>query len=223
VSITTRFKSHLRKLEIKLSIWRLLPAASQRFWRQSKDYESYVVKQLERTMSKRDTKRQHTQIMINKIAELVDISTCDVLCVGCRNTAEIDYFLQKGARQVTGIDLYSTSPEVLVMDMHNMTFPADSFDIVYSTHSLEHSYDIQKVVDEFVRVCKNGGVVMIEVPVKFETNEVDRVDMGSLATLHSKFGEALSEVIWSDTQEPLRPLNTHIMSIIRSIMRIKKF
>ena len=50
------------------------------------------------------------------------------------------------------------------MDMHEMTFSDDSFDVVYASHSLEHSYDVERVVREIVRVARDGAVVGVEVP-----------------------------------------------------------
>ncbi len=46
----------------------------------------------------------------------------------------------------------------------NIPFENNSFDIVYSSHVLEHVNDEQKVLSELNRVVKNDGTVIIGVP-----------------------------------------------------------
>ena len=43
---------------------------------------------------------------------------------------------------MVGIDLVSPDPDILVMDMHDMSFEDAVFDAVYASHSLEHAYDV---------------------------------------------------------------------------------
>lgn len=46
----------------------------------------------------------------------------------------------------------------------NLPFKDDLFDIVYSSHVLEHVKDLNKSLTEMHRVCKNDGIVIIGVP-----------------------------------------------------------
>lgn len=50
-------------------------------------------------------------------------------------------------------------------DMHDMSmFNDDTFDIVISSHSLEHSYDPIRALSEFKRVLNQNGTLYIVVP-----------------------------------------------------------
>jgi SAM-dependent methyltransferase len=196
---------------------RLAPKA----WRRSADYKSYLQTQLRRTLLKKSAPLpDRARILIDKIDTFTDLSNSDVLCIGSRNTAEIDYFYQKGAKHVTGIDLYSENEAILVMDMHDMVFPDKSFDVIYSCHSLEHAFDVQKVINEIVRVARSNAIVTIEVPVAYATQGADLVDFGNLNTLHCYFQPHIAQILWSDRQPPYSLTNNGGNSIIRTIFRI---
>ena len=133
------------KTRIKLSVWRHHSRLQRGAWQSSKAYQKYLETQLIRTLSKKNVPLpEHSTLLINRIAKLIDLTKCDVLCIGPRNRAEIDYLYHKGAKSVVGIDLYSEDKAILVMDMHQMTFPENYFDLIYSAHSLEHAYNVQK-------------------------------------------------------------------------------
>jgi SAM-dependent methyltransferase len=189
----------------------------------SPSYRQYLRTQLRRTLSKRHVPlRPHTVLLVDQVAEFVPLQACDVLCIGCRNTAEIDYFTSKGARKVTGIDLYSTHPRILVMDMHKLQFPDDAFDIVYSAHSLEHAYDPRQVAGEMVRVVRPGGIIVIEVPTDFQSGEADLVDFGRLESLRELFGPSVGEVLMEEALEASTPRNWCGTPILRTMFRVTK-
>jgi SAM-dependent methyltransferase len=190
-------------------------------WQHSPDYESYLQTQLRRTLSKKNAPLPNrARILIDTVSEFVDLGQSDVLCIGSRNTAEIDYFRHKGAKHVIGIDLYSEDEAILVMDMHDMTFPGGSFDVIYSSHSLEHAFDVRKVVSEIVRVARSNAVVAIEVPVAYETRGADLVDFRDLKTLHYHFEPYIAETLWSERQPPHTPTNDSGHSVVRTLFRL---
>jgi SAM-dependent methyltransferase len=121
-----------------------------------------------------------------------------VLCVGCRNSHEISMFRNAGFDEVIGIDLFSTDEAILQMDMHAMSFPDDHFDVVFSCHSLEHSYDPTRALSEFARVVKDGGVCTIEVPIRFTPTSADLQDFGSLQALQSACESFLGEILFAE-------------------------
>jgi SAM-dependent methyltransferase len=192
----------------------------------SKDatYQEYLDAQLLRTLLKKKYPiQEHTKLLINKLSECSDLKGKRVLCVGCRNRAELEYIESNGAYEVVGIDLYSEDPRILVMDMHQMMFSDNSFDVVYSAHSLEHAYDVNQVADEFIRVTEENGLVVIEVPVRYQKKgSTDLVDVEDLANLHKLFEPNIGEVLWSDAQEPLTATNVAGTPIIRTIFSVKK-
>jgi SAM-dependent methyltransferase len=177
-----------------------------------------------RTLSKKEeTSTTGARILIDKLVDLCDPPReASVLCIGCRNTSELDYFRRKGFTNTVGIDLFSEDPSVLVMDMHNMNFPDNRFDIIFSSHSLEHSYDEQRAVSEIVRVSRNRCLAAVEVPIRYETKGVDLVDFNDISGLTAPFGAHLAEVLWHDEQPPHTPANQQGLWILRAIFSIRK-
>jgi SAM-dependent methyltransferase len=125
-------------------------------------------------------------------------ATTAILCIGCRNTHELDLFLDAGFGQVTGIDLFSSEPRIQVMDMHDLQFPDNQFDIVYSCHSLEHSFDPVKAAREFIRIAKPGGICVIEVPIKFETSPTDLQDFNSVDGVRRLFEPHVGDMLFAE-------------------------
>jgi ubiquinone/menaquinone biosynthesis C-methylase UbiE len=87
-----------------------------------------------------------------------------VLDIGCASS-EVK-FLSKFVKHITGINYdlnHSGSFEpsakfsILKMDATNLVFEDNSFDIAYSFNLYEHVSDIDKCLDEQIRVIKSGG------------------------------------------------------------------
>ena len=196
-------KQQLGKLFVEFrGIWRnavYRPHMQKEIQSTSEVYTQYLDGQLKRTLQKNDNRlKDRTVHFIEKLNQLADVPNATVLTVGCRNHTELDHFIRKGVKQVTGIDLYSTDDDILVMDMHNMTFADDEFDIVYSSHSLEHAYDVEKVAGEFVRVCKPDGIIAIEMPINFEPRGADLIDIGDIDTLSALFSPHIKTILWHE-------------------------
>lgn len=85
-----------------------------------------------------------------------------VLCLAARLGTEVRAFLDRGAFAV-GIDLNpgGASKYVLEGDFHQLQFPEESVDVVY-TNSLDHLYDKDKLAKEILRVLKKKGFAIIE-------------------------------------------------------------
>jgi SAM-dependent methyltransferase len=219
----SHLRRRIRELEVAILSHRHYARLERKAWQDSLGYRQYLDTQLRRTLSKKNAPLpKHAGLLIDRTAELTDLTKCYVLCIGCRNAAEIDCFCSRGAKKVVGIDLYSDNEAVLVMDMHHMTFPDDHFDIIYSSHSLEHAYDVPEVVSEIARVGRPGGLVVIEVPVRYETRGADLVDFGNCANLHAVFEPYIETVLWRDEQEPFSPLNSDGTAVARTIFTLRK-
>lgn len=61
-------------------------------------------------------------------------------------------------------DLYPNSPDVLRVDMLQIQFDAQSFDLVIASHVLEHVADDLKALNEIHRVLKPGGYAILQTP-----------------------------------------------------------
>ena len=95
-----------------------------------------------------------------------------ILDAGCGDGAGLTYMGELGFYNTTGVDF---SPEklarasdqgnlVLKADLHQLPFVAPMFDVVYSSHALEHCHSPEVVVAEFVRVAKEDADFIIVVP-----------------------------------------------------------
>ena len=78
-----------------------------------------------------------------------------------KNLSNIEY--------ITG-DLLSPWADVK-MDVHNIPFNDNSFDVIMCNHVLEHVKDDNKVMKEFFRVMKPGGWGIFQVPIDYSNNE----------------------------------------------------
>ena len=185
------------------------------------DYKNYLHLQLARSFSKKlNALADRNREFIDIVSREVELARCRVLCVGCRNTSELDYMRIKGAMCVLGIDLFSECQDIIVMDMHDMKFSDNEYDLIFSAHSLEHAHSINTVVSEMLRVVKNNGYIAIEVPVKYQTRGADIVDFDNLDNLHKKFSPYINEHVWSETN--ILKEGESGTSSIRTIFRVAK-
>lgn len=108
--------------------------------------------------------RNRTESIINILRSIqgFDFAGSRVLCVGPRNEAEVLLLDLYGfpLRNVTAIDLFSYSPHILLMDMNELDFPEDRFDIYYSSAVIKYSPDIRRTVAESIRVTRPGGLMV---------------------------------------------------------------
>jgi SAM-dependent methyltransferase len=96
-----------------------------------------------------------------------------VLDVGMGYGYHCGYLAKKGY-DVTGITTHVTDSlrqhardecyTVKKMDMHFLEFEDETFDLVWSHHSLEHSFSPLLALREWYRVTKKGGCVAVTVP-----------------------------------------------------------
>ncbi|MFP3868473.1 MAG: class I SAM-dependent methyltransferase [Desulfobacteraceae bacterium] len=84
------------------------------------------------------------------------------LCLAARLGTEVKAFLDLGCFAV-GIDINpgDNNPYVLYGDFHKLQFTAESVDIIFC-NSLDHVYDIDKVLSEIKRVLQQDGIVILE-------------------------------------------------------------
>lgn len=188
----------------------------------SPDYRDYLGIQLRRTLSKRETDPGVGAVtLINAVADASPLAH-SVLCVGSRNRLELDRFRQRGFRDVVGIDLFSQHDDIKVMDMHSLAFADDSFDVVYCSHALEHSYDVDRVAGEFIRVARDGAVVGVEVPVRAQASAADRIVFAGLDELRAVFGNAMGEEVLAEEQPARSATNDQGTDIARLVFRVHK-
>lgn len=89
-----------------------------------------------------------------------------VLCLGARLGEEVCVFISLGFDAI-GIDLNPgpNNQYVVEGDFHDLKYSDSSFDILY-TNCLDHTFDIDKVVAEALRVLVPGGLFLLEISNK---------------------------------------------------------
>jgi SAM-dependent methyltransferase len=216
--VRTRLRAGARRLK-ETPHWLTLRRLGRE---QPSDYRDYLAIQLKRTLSKRETDPGVGAVTLIDTVSAQRPTGGSVLCVGCRNALELDRFHERGFDDVVGIDVFSQREDILVMDMHDMTFSDESFDVVYASHSLEHSYDVDRVAREIVRVARDGSVVGVEVPVRGQASAADRIVFSGLDELRGVFAGHIGEEVLAEEQPPRSPTNEQGTEIARLVFRLRK-
>lgn len=149
-------------------------------------YENYYRRDLslrdwrERIEYRMDEERNFAEPNIRKVEEWMgfDFAGQRVLIVGAGTGAESVVLHQRGA-EVHGIEPYDKAMQILHLkaQLHNIPaerfqqanaetipHPNESFDFVYCYTVIEHVQDVERSIDEMLRVCKVGGTVYIQTP-----------------------------------------------------------
>ena len=100
--------------------------------------------------------------------------SCDlsILDLGCGDGIGLRCFREMGFENVIGIDLSFDKVEfakqygykVMRHDIHSLLFCNERFDVVYSSHSLEHAQNPKLVLTEVSRVLKKDGLFILVLP-----------------------------------------------------------
>ncbi len=99
-----------------------------------------------------------------------DLHRKSALCVGVGSGEELDSLFDRGAENVTAIDI---SNELLKraaikfptvkyhkMDMMNLSFADESFDLIYSSLAFHYSDDWDQLLSGLYRVLKKDGILL---------------------------------------------------------------
>lgn len=133
-----------------------------------------------------------------------------ILIIGPRNEAEIFSFASRGylLKNIKAIDLFSYSPLVEVMDMHNLNFEDNYFDIVYAGWVIAYSDNKLKAFSEMERVTKKGGLISLTAGISNKTNEEIIAERGymigsckrlrNLNDLSDLFKESLGQIVYQN-------------------------
>jgi SAM-dependent methyltransferase len=78
---------------------------------------------------------------------------------------------------------------MIKMDITNIDYPDQSFDVIYCSHVLEHVQDDRKAMREFYRVLKTTGWAILLVPITAEKTLEDPSLVGPEERLRV-FGQA---------------------------------
>lgn len=81
-----------------------------------------------------------------------------------------EYCFQRRLSRIKGIDYLTADismPSAMVkMDITDIQYPDNTFDVIYCSHVLEHVVDDRKAMREFHRVLTNKGWAVLQVPIE---------------------------------------------------------
>jgi SAM-dependent methyltransferase len=165
-----RIWSQLRKAALRLRLgrrWRAADDATAR--RVYPDYETYVAHQrLKLDALRPRSLAAHDQRFAAALAERLAAGPLSfqgrsVLCLAARSGAEVRVFAELGADAI-GIDLNPgpDNPWVVTGDFHALEIADGSVAVIYM-NSLDHAFDLGRVLGEIRRVLEPEGVFIAEI------------------------------------------------------------
>jgi SAM-dependent methyltransferase len=141
------------------------------------NYEEYLDYQVKKCVTPidhpyyKDVFDAHLKIINEYLDDLKrDVSILDC---GCGYGFALRAFMQCGYTNVVGTDIseerlssaVQVGYPVLRLDMHEMqAFEDAAFDVVYSSHSIEHGLYPDRALSEISRIIKPGGILMLTLP-----------------------------------------------------------
>ncbi|AEE48285.1 class I SAM-dependent methyltransferase [Haliscomenobacter hydrossis] len=99
----------------------------------------------------------------------IDLSDKRLLEIGAGSGYQLAK-LQKITREALGVDIFESnyaevrSANVVLYDGHHLPFADQSFDVIFSSNTLEHIPHLEEIHREFKRVLKPGGLCLHVVP-----------------------------------------------------------
>ena len=131
-----------------------------------KNYDEYIAHQIKRAtrtsgMTRRVSCNNRREWVYNRIIEL-GISGKSILCLGCRDEAEIIFFENKGYES-EGIDLYARG-KVIQADMSKLLeheyFKNKKYDIIFGMEAIEHCLNFEGLLEAINKMCKRYLIIM---------------------------------------------------------------
>ncbi len=86
------------------------------------------------------------------------------------------------------------SVEFSTADLRELPYERESFDMVYCVSVLEHTRDYEKIIDQFLKILKPGGTLVVTFDISLDgTRDID-VDKATalLASLAGEFGTTMA-------------------------------
>ncbi len=167
-----------------------------------------------------DNSVTHTKYLLPIISSLKGMnSDSKILIIGPCNHRELDAFEAHGYNNFVAIDLVSTDPRILVMDMHDLTFDDKSFDLIYATNVLHCTQSPKSLGNSIYRVTKEDGYLVLGVTVDLPSNDPVYVTdyktvKGILAILPRKV-----KLVYEKIVEPKSDENPHSSRFLKCIVQ----
>jgi SAM-dependent methyltransferase len=163
-----RLAAQLRHTALRFRVGENWRDQGETWTRAYPDYQAYLAHQ----RTKRDALRAHSldkhdarffeglRARLDRIP--LSVRNRSVLCLGARQGSEVRAFIESGAFAI-GVDLNPGQKNLYVVagDFHDLQFATGSVEIVY-TNSLDHAFDLNRVLAEVTRVLTGDGCLIVE-------------------------------------------------------------
>lgn len=184
------------------------------------DYDSYLELQRRKTEDSRRRQIWLGEEWEKKIFEFETFFKATIhvrppskaLCVGARTGQEVVALRSLGIDAV-GIDLVPHEPLVVEGDMHDIPFPTNHFDFLF-TNCFDHSLMPQQFVNEAERVVRPGGTIMVLVMLNLADDEFGVTDVFAEEAVPALFRD--SRCVESEADTRLSPMN-HRYVFVRDV------
>ncbi|MFQ5913147.1 MAG: class I SAM-dependent methyltransferase [Nitrospinota bacterium] len=90
--------------------------------------------------------------------------TGNVLNAGCGNRDVSEFLLRHNATSVDNCDLETSIPNAIICDIADIPRDDEYYDAIFCIAVLEHVHSPERALNEFDRVLKPGGHLVISVP-----------------------------------------------------------
>jgi SAM-dependent methyltransferase len=160
-------------------------------------YEEYIAHQSAKLSTIKTLDKKWERLKAGLRERLADVPEvrrgANGLCLGARLGGEVEAFIEFGVFAI-GIDLNpgTANRYVVTGDFHSIQYADASIDVIYS-NSLDHVYDLEKVVAEVKRLLKPEGVFIAE--LNHGTKDEKGRDPGYFASASWDYVEQVVEKI----------------------------
>lgn len=191
------FSRERRMAKFESEVWRHEGEFSQRRYA---SYEEYVKHQASKLSGERvysNLTREYAERVASfkkHFGLLTELpSHANVLCLAARLGHEVEAFISLGHFAV-GIDLNPGAENryVVAGDFHHLVYADASLDCVF-TNSLDHAFDLEKIVSEVRRVLKPAGLFVVELYKGHEEGFL----AGEFEAMHWKTAKSVADKIVS--------------------------
>ena len=120
---------------------------------------------------------EETEILVEHIRQKASPHrTLNILEAGCGNSWDLDltgvpYVLTGVDVDADGLSLRMTErrdlDEAVAGDLRTVTLEENKYDVIYNSFVLEHIEDARRVLDNFLRWVKPGGLIMLRLPDRY--------------------------------------------------------
>lgn len=141
-------------------------------------YESYVNKQLEKTLNPKKISKwmgiewkikvEGFKNLFNRNEKFI-FDKKSAICLGSRTGQEVFALRQRGIDAI-GIDLAEFPPYTIKGDIHNVPFKDKKFDLIF-TNILDHSLYLEKFISEIERISMKGAIIILNLQINIRGDE----------------------------------------------------